>query len=179
VSVGNYDHSFSKAAPFLQDVVSMTRSGKNLTVVASGIRQPWQMAFPKGSSTPYVTDLGADAGRAKNPPDFVLRVRPGQNYGFPKCDWTKPSRCKGFARPWQSFAPHTDPMGIGLIGDRLYLSEFIANHGTGLVVSLPKKGGTPKTLMTGFVAPVVGLGTHRGYVYVGELTGQVFRVKAR
>jgi hypothetical protein len=33
-----------------------------------------------------------------------------------------------------------------------------------------------KPLLTGFVAPVVGLGLHHGYVYVGELTGQVFRV---
>jgi hypothetical protein len=38
-------------------------------------------------------------------------------------------------------------------------------------------GGKPKTLVTGFVAPVVGLGVHAGYVYIGELTGQVFRVK--
>jgi hypothetical protein len=34
-----------------------------------------------------------------------------------------------------------------------------------------------KPLLTGFVAPVVGLGLNNGYVYVGELTGQVFRVK--
>ena len=32
-------------------------------------------------------------------------------------------------------------------------------------------------LLEGFAAPTVGLGLHHGYVYVGELTGQVFRVK--
>ncbi|MBV8990289.1 MAG: hypothetical protein JO372_17195, partial [Solirubrobacterales bacterium] len=49
---------------------------------------------------------------------------------------------------------------------------------SGLVVSMPMTGGTPKTLVTGFVAPVVGLGVHDGWVYIGELSGQVFRVRA-
>ena len=47
----------------------------------------------------------------------------------------------------------------------------------GEVFSLGINGGKLKPLMTGFVAPTVGLGLHNGYVYVGELTGQVFRVK--
>jgi hypothetical protein len=34
-----------------------------------------------------------------------------------------------------------------------------------------------KPLLKRFVAPTVGLGLHNGYVYVGELTGQVFRVR--
>jgi hypothetical protein len=80
------------------------------------------------------------------------------------------------------FAPHTDVMGLGIIGKRLYMSEFLGgDHGkSGLVVSIPWHSSTakPQTLLTGFVAPVVGLGTHNGWVYVGELTGQVFRVKA-
>jgi hypothetical protein len=42
---------------------------------------------------------------------------------------------------------------------------------------MPVSGGKPTTLLTGFVAPVVGLAVNGGYVYVGELTGQVFRVK--
>jgi hypothetical protein len=46
-----------------------------------------------------------------------------------------------------------------------------------LVQSIPAHGGKPKTLLTGFVAPIVGLGVHGRWLYVGELTGQVFRVK--
>ena len=41
---------------------------------------------------------------------------------------------------------------------------------------MPLKGGA-ETLVTGFVAPTVGLGENAGWLYVGELTGQVFRVK--
>jgi hypothetical protein len=39
--------------------------------------------------------------------------------------------------------------------------------------------GKPKTLLKGFSGPVVGLGVHKGFVYAGSLTGQVFRVKAK
>lgn len=163
--------------PYGYDVLSFKTNGSGLRIVAQGIRQPWQMAFPKGSSDPFVSALGQDKG-AKNPPDFVLRVHQGDDFGFPKCNGTKASACKGFAKPFAVFSPHTDVMGLGIIGSRLYMSEFLGNKGqSGLVVSMPLKGGKPKTLLTGFVAPVVGLGVYRGYVYVGELTGQVFRLK--
>lgn len=172
----NNDHSPPKT-PYVYDILSIKPNGKDLRVFASGIRQPWQMAFPKGSSSPFVSDLGQDSG-AKNPPDFLLRVSKGDNYGFPKCNWTKASACKGFAKPFKMFAPHTDVMGVGIIGQHLYLSEFLGNKGkSGLVVTMPIAGGKPKTLVTGFVAPVVGLAVNTGYVYIGERTGQVFRVK--
>jgi glucose/arabinose dehydrogenase len=171
------DHGPPKT-PFAYDVLSFNRKGKDRKIVATGMRQPWQMVFPRGSSSPFVSDLGQDTG-AKNPPDFVLRVHKGDNFGFPKCNWTKPKACAGFAKPFKLFPPHTDVMGLGIIGKRLYMSEFLGDHGkAGLVASMPRKGGKPKTLLKGFVAPVVGLGTHHGWVYVGELTGQVFRVKA-
>jgi glucose/arabinose dehydrogenase len=171
------DHGPAKT-PYLYEILSIKPNGKGLKVFASGMRQPWQLAFPNGSSSPFVSDLGQDKG-AKNPPDFLLRVRAGDNYGFPKCNWTQSKACKGYAKPFKMFAPHTDVMGVGIIGKQLYLSEFLGNGGkSGLVVSMPMKGGSPKTLLTGFVAPVVGLGVHAGWIYVGELSGQVFRVKA-
>ncbi|MBV9050505.1 MAG: hypothetical protein JOY58_19720 [Solirubrobacterales bacterium] len=173
----NNDHG-PASTPYLYDILSIKTNGTGLKVFASGMRQPWQLAFPRGSSSPFVSDLGQDTG-ALNPPDFLLRVRRGDNYGFPACNWTKAKVCKGYAKPFKMFAPHTDVMGVGIIGAQLYLSEFLGNGGkSGLVVSMPMTGGTPKTLVTGFVAPVVGLGVHDGWVYIGELSGQVFRVRA-
>jgi hypothetical protein len=149
-------------------------------VVARGIRQPWQMAFPAGSSSPYVSDLGQDAG-AKNPPDLVLRVKQGQNYGFPTCNWTKAGPCRGMARPFQQFPAHTDVMGLGIIGKRLYMSEFA----TAQVASIPLKGGKPRVELSGFPKghQIVGLGVHNGWVYVGMIAsspqslGAIYRFK--
>jgi glucose/arabinose dehydrogenase len=115
-------------------------------------------------------------------PDFILRVRAGQNYGFPNCNWIVASSCTKFATPFKFLAPHTDPGGLGIIGKRLYVSEF-GFAGTAKVQSMPVTGGRLKTLLTGFKHEAfIGLGTNAGWVYVGEPgatagTGRVFRVK--
>jgi glucose/arabinose dehydrogenase len=176
--LNNNDHGPSTISPYVYDILSFNANGKGLQVFATGIRQPWQMAFPKDSSSPFVSDLGQDKG-AKNPPDFILRVHKGDNYGFPACNWTSATKCAGFAKPFQQFGPHTDLMGMVIMGNRLYTTSFtgIGAKGAGEVLSLPLKGGKLKPLLKGFVAPTVGLGGNGGWLYVGELTGQVFRVQ--
>jgi hypothetical protein len=42
---------------------------------------------------------------------------------------------------------------------------------------MPLKGGVLKPVVTGFVAPTVGLGARGNSLYIGELTGQVFSLK--
>jgi len=172
------DHGPAKT-PFVYDILSIKTNGKGLKVFATGIRQPWQFAFPKGSSSPFVSDLGQDKG-AKNPPDFVLRVHQGDAYGFPSCNWIVPSKCTGLTKPFQRFGPHTDIMGLAIIGKRLYMTSFLGATGKGPggeVLSMPLKGGTATPVVTGFVAPTVGLGVHGKSLYVGEVgTGLVFKV---
>ena len=156
----------------------LERAVHGFKVFATGIRQPWQLAFPKGSSSPYVSDLGQDAPAKLNPPDFVLRVRQRDNYGFPSCNWVVPSK-RGLREAFQQFGPHTDLMGMAIIGKRLYMTSFLGTTGKGPggeVVSIPLSGGALKPVVKGFVAPTVALGVHGGSLYVGELTGQVFRV---
>jgi glucose/arabinose dehydrogenase len=173
------DHGPKSTSPFLYDILSFRADGTDRRVFATGMRQPWQLAFGSGSDWPYVTDLGQDKD-AKNPPDFVLHVKPGQNYGFPKCNHTSSKECQGYAKPFRMFSPHTDLMGIALRGATLYLTSFAGPHGEGPggeVYTLGLGAHTLEPLITGFVAPVVGLGLHDGYLYVGELTGQVYRLK--
>jgi glucose/arabinose dehydrogenase len=176
------DHGPKKG--LLYDLLSFNAAGKGMKVVATGMRQPWQLAFPTGSSSPFLTVLGQDAPKSVQGkvPDYILRVRQGQNYGFPKCNWVVRSACATFATPFKFLPPHTDPGGLGIIGKRLYLSEFGFAR-TAKVQSLPLTGGALTTLLTGFKGEAfIGLGTHDGWVYVGEPTtvpgtGRVFRVK--
>jgi len=173
----NNDHGPAKT-PYVYDILSMKANGSGVKIFATGMRQPWQMAFAKGSNAPYVSDLGQDKG-AKNPPDFVLQVHQGDNYGFPKCNWTKGSPCKGYTKPLKLFAPHTDIMGMVIIGSRLYMTSFAGPSGKGPggeVLSMSLHGGPVTTVVTGFVAPTVGLGTDGHSLYIGELTGQIFKV---
>ena len=173
------DHGPSTLSPFVYDILSFNSNGKGMKVFATGIRQPWQMAFPKGSSSPFVSDLGQDKG-AKNPPDFVLRVHQGDNFGFPSCNQTSASTCTGFTKPFQQFAPHTDIMGMVIMGNKLYMTSFLGPKGKGgEVLSMPLKGGTAKTLVNGVKnVPVVGLGGNDGWLYFGQVgTGLIYRVK--
>lgn len=172
----NNDHGPAKT-PYVYDILSMTAGGKGLKVFATGMRQPWQMAFAPGSSAPLVSDLGQDSG-AKNPPDFILKVHRGDNFGFPHCNHTVAKACKGYAKPFKRFSPHSDIMGLAIIGHTLYMTSFLGTTGkAGEVFKMPLSGGAVKPVVTGFVAPVVGLGQHAGRLYIGELTGQVFSVK--
>jgi glucose/arabinose dehydrogenase len=179
------DHGPASTSPYLYDILSMNSDGSGLKVFASGIRQPWQMAFPAGSSSPFVSDFGQDSA-AKNPPDFLLRVTSGQNYGFPKCNWTKTSNCKGFAKPLKQFVPHTDVGGVVIIGKTLYLSMFgfAAPLRPAAIASLPISGkGSPKLLVDDVPKgyDIIGLGENAGYLYLGvtnQKSGLVYRVKA-
>jgi glucose/arabinose dehydrogenase len=175
VSVAS-DHKPSKR-PYAFDVLSFDKNGRHLKVEAHGLRQPWQMVFPNGSSNPLVSDLGEDAG-VKNPPDYVVQVKRGDDYGFPKCNWKKKAACRGFAKPVQFFPAHSSAMGLGIIGDTLYVSLFggIGKSGPEVVTVPVAGGGTPKPVLTGFAAPIVGLATQGKSVYVGELTGTVYKL---
>jgi glucose/arabinose dehydrogenase len=173
------DHGPASTSPFVYDILSFRDNGTDMQVFATGMRQPWQIAFAAGSNSPYVTDLGQDGG-SKNPPDFILHVKAGQDYGFPTCNYSGSTDCRGYAWPFRTYRPHTDLMGIAAAGSTLYLTSFAGPNGRGPggdVYSLALDGNSLKPLIFGFVAPVVGLGLHDGYVYVGELTGQVFRLK--
>jgi glucose/arabinose dehydrogenase len=179
----NSDHG-PPTAPFQYDILSFTAAGKDVKVVARGMRQPWQFAFPKGSSSPFVSDLNQDAPPAisNKAPDYLLRVRKGDNYGFPKCNWVSKKACKRFTKPNRFFKPHTDPMGLGILSGRLYISEFGASTPP-RVVSMPLTGGAVKPFATGFTGTVVGLGVNHGWVYVAQTAsgptslGFIFRIK--
>jgi glucose/arabinose dehydrogenase len=173
------DHGPATLSPYLYDILSMKADGTGMKVFATGIRQPWQMAFAPGSKNPLVSALGQDKG-AKNAPDFILQVHQGDDFGFPACNHTSAAKCKGFAKPYKQFAPHTDIMGMVIMGKTLYMTSFTNTTGKGPggeVVSMPLKGGPLKPVLKGFVAPTVGLGGNAGTLYVGELTGRVFSVK--
>jgi hypothetical protein len=166
------DHGPANLTPYLYDILTFNQNGGDLRIFATGIRQPWQMAFLPGSNDPFVSDLGRDDGQV--PDDALLRVSEGQNYGFPDL-----SPQQSGTPVFQSFTPHTDVMGVAIFGSHIFLSEFGANAPAQppQVVSIPISGGAPHTLLSGFVAPIVGLGINDDRLYVGELTGDVYSVR--
>jgi len=173
---GNLDQK-PDTSPFARSVVSMTARGKDIKVVATGLRQPWQLTFVKGNPNPFVSVLADE--RTPTPPDWIVNAKPGQNYGYPTCTQAVKKDCRGFAKPIALLQDHSSPMGIRAIGQTLYVALFGGPGGnTPEVVTMNTNGKQVKPFLTGYVAPVLAVGARRGFIYTGDLTGTLYRVKA-
>ena len=161
--------------PDANDFLSVDPTSGAITVVATGIRQPWQPVFVPGQSLPLVSDLGQENLGKKLPPDYVLAVAQGADFGFPSCPAT-PSTCSGYTKPFAQFPAHASPMGLAVAGGTLYVALFGGMGKGPEVVSMPTAGGAPKPFVTGYAAPVVAVGTAGGKVYTGDLTGTIYSV---
>ncbi|MDO8212824.1 sorbosone dehydrogenase family protein [Conexibacter sp. CPCC 206217] len=178
VTMGEKGDARRVAAPFAQSIVTLRTDGSDVRSFATGLRQPWMLTFAPGASSPLATALGQENLGRKQPPDYVIAPQEGDDYGFPSCNWSTPDACASFARPLSLLPAHSSPMGLGAIGDRLFLALFTGTGRGPAVVSVPLAGGSKTTpLLTGFAAPVVALGTNAGYVYAGDVTGAIYRVK--
>lgn len=160
-----YANSFLAVDPF---------SGA-ITVVATGIRQPWQPLFLPGRPLPLVSDLNQDDLGPKRPPDYLLAIQRGADYGYPACPAT-PSTCPGYAKPFVQFPAHASPMGLGYVKGRLYVALY-GGVGTGSeVVSMPAAGGRVTPFLTGYTTPVIAVGVVGGKLYTGDQGGAIYRV---
>jgi glucose/arabinose dehydrogenase len=170
-----YDHAQNPFKPS-NAVVSLTTSGKSkLKVVARGLRQPFQLSFPKGSKAPLVTSLSQDQGTV--PPDELVLAKQGTNFGFPTCTWLTPQpSCGPYDEPQALFPAHSSPMGVAAVGDDTYVALFGGIGKSGPEVVKLGVDANPQPFLTGFVAPIVGLGVKGDQLYVGSLTGQIFKV---
>lgn len=175
-----FDHKSSKKK-YANSVISMRKSGKDLRVVSTGLRQPWQMVFAKGQSSPIVTDLGQDKPKGTKAPDLIVKATPGSDFGFPKCTWANAGTCRKFDLPILILDPQPDspsPMGIAARGRKLYVAMFNGLKTTGPeVITTNTRGTVIRDFLTGFAAPVLSTAVHNGYVYAGDLSGTVYRVK--
>jgi hypothetical protein len=87
-------------------------------------------------------------------------------------------QCRGMDKPAIFLPPHASPMGIGSIGKTLYVSLF-GGTGKGPEVVEMSERGQPQPFLTGFAAPVIALGVDEGNIYVGDLTGSIYKVAAQ
>jgi glucose/arabinose dehydrogenase len=158
---------------YANDVVSIDPATGDISVVATGMRQPWQPVFVPGHGGALIADLGQENLGKKRPIDRVVEVEQDADFGFPSCP-AKPATCTQYDKPFATFPAHSSPMGLAALGGKLYVALF---GGTGKgpeVVSLPLAGGKSAPALVGFAAPVVALGSHGGKVYAGDLTGSVY-----
>ncbi|MBN8866716.1 MAG: hypothetical protein J0H98_04115, partial [Solirubrobacterales bacterium] len=181
-----FDH-VADPSPYGNSVLSMSRTGKDVKVVAKGLRQPWMLTFAPGIRDPFVSVLGPDLPRNNGAPDLIVKAAQGSDFGFPACDWLSITTCDGKTEPLvrleaqpgpKNSLNQQSPMGIGAIGSKLYVALFNGTAEAGPQVMKLKTDGTGTApFLTGFVAPVLSVATHGGFVYVGDLTGTIYKVR--
>ncbi len=160
---------------FANRFVSVDPSSGTITVIATGIRQAWQPLFLPGHSLPLVSDLGQDDLGPKRPPDYLLAITRGADYGYPACPAT-PSTCVNYAPPFVTFAPHASPMGLGFLRGKLYVALYGGLGDGSEVVSMPAAGGRLTPFLTHYPANVIAVGTAGGKLYTGDQGGTIYRV---
>jgi glucose/arabinose dehydrogenase len=162
-------------APPFASFLSVNPVTGSATVLASGIRQPWQPLFLPGHALPLVSALNQDDLGPHRPPDYLLAITRGANYGFPVCP-ANPHTCANYSQPLVQFPAHSSPMGLGYLKGKVYIA-FYGGLGKGPVVaSMPPGGGKPTPVVSGFPAGVIALGTARGSIYAGDQSGVIYRV---
>ncbi|MCB0870795.1 MAG: hypothetical protein KDB52_08190 [Solirubrobacterales bacterium] len=181
-----YDHA-PDPSKFGNSVVSMTRGGKDVRVVSTGLRQPWMLTFAPGIRDPFVSVLSQDLPANNGAPDLIVKATRGADFGFPECNWLNEETCEGVSEPLvrleaqpgpKNSLNQQSPMGIGAVGSKLYVALFGGTAQAGpQVMKMKTDGSGIKPYLTGFVAPVLSVASHKGNLYVGDLTGSIYKVR--
>ncbi len=162
--------------PLSGRVLSIRRDGSGLRVLAKGLRQPFGIAFVRGSPWPY---LGNESDESTpTPPDFLVHAVPGSDFGFPGCQWLTPSApaCAGKTRPTLFFRAHASPTGLVGRGRTIYAAFFGGTTSDGPEIRALKVTGASKQVVRSSV-PLIGVGLHGGRLYFGDVTGAIWRVR--
>jgi glucose/arabinose dehydrogenase len=161
--------------PTSSSFVSVDPATGSTSVIANGIRQPWQPVFLPGRALPLVSALNQDDLGPKRPLDYLLAIERGAHYGFPTCP-ANPSTCANYDQPLVKLPPHSSPMGLGYLNGKLYVALYGGLGSGPVVVSMPPGGGTPTPFLSGFPAGVIALGIVGGDLYTGDQSGVIYRV---
>ena len=163
-------------------VVSLMPDGSDLRVEATGLRNPYGLAFIPGTARLLVSEHGRDDLGLRRPPEelnLIPTLGRVRWFGFPQC-WGQGGRsCRGARGPLVRLAPHSAPGAVVVAPrfGRFGRSAFVARYGSSFSdfpsggdvvrVVLPRRGrARVRRFATGFglyeplglaLGPAVGL----------------------
>ena len=163
-------------------ILSFRADGSDVKIVATGLRNPFGLAFdPTGAL--WATDNGRDdLGDAV--PDELNRILPGKRYGYPTCyGIRRGSGCAGTQPAIAELESHSSADGLAFGPDgaayvALWGTYFGNKHGR-YVVRVDLSNRTPKVtrFATGFDHPLAVLFAKDGAMLVADWgTGIVWRI---
>jgi glucose/arabinose dehydrogenase len=139
-------------------ILSFRPNGRDLRVVATGLRNPYGLLWHGGLL--YATVNGRDDLGDGEPAEMVVRVRPGADYGWPGCwpSWSQRrliGACTGVTAPLAYLEPHSSADGIAWWRGGFVVAEWgeylSSKHGR-VLVRISR--GRATTFATGFEHPL-------------------------
>ena len=148
------DHDARRSSRRLSaTVVSFRPRGGGVRVEATGLRNPYGLAFVPGTSRLLVAEHGRDDLGLRTPPEEINLVRtrgPARWYGFPECWGQGGAPCRGAVDPIVRLRAHSAPgamaaaRSFGRWGPSAFVarfgSSFEANPSGGDVLRIPLRG---------------------------------------
>jgi glucose/arabinose dehydrogenase len=169
-------------------VLSVLPDGRDLRVVARGLRNPYGLAVDPRTDRLYASVNERDKLGENEPAETIVEVFPGRHYGWPRCS---PSyrrkrlvgRCKGITPPVAYLEPHSAPGGMAFWNGALYVAEWgeylKRTHGRKLTRVVLRKGRSAavSTFATGFEHPLaVAVDREGGLLVADHGRGAVYRI---
>jgi glucose/arabinose dehydrogenase len=118
LGIGSEFDNRASSARLSSTVVSFRPSGRGLRIEATGLRNPYGLAFIPGTSQLLVSEHGRDDLGLRSPNEEVNafdvdgRV---PDFGFPACFGQGGSACRGTRAPLVNLPPHAAPGAIAVV----------------------------------------------------------------
>jgi glucose/arabinose dehydrogenase len=114
-------------------VLSVKPDGSDLQIVATGIRNPFGLAFEPETGRLWASVNGRDDLGADNPAESVVRVKQGADYGWPDCwpNWQTGQMdgdCEGVTRHDVFLEPRSSADGLAFWNGDVFVAEWGANE---------------------------------------------------
>jgi len=190
------DHGEYGIVPLEASILRANPDGTDLAVYASGLRNPYDLAFHPVTGELFATDNGRDTPDTGVSDELNVIVE-GGNYGWPDCwDVGEGTHCEGTIPPVVELQEHSSADGLAFYTGHLFPSQyqnvlFIALWGANsgdpaigkkvVAVVLTRSGtdwqGTVYDFAWGFANPLDVTVGPDGALYVADFgTGRVYRI---
>jgi glucose/arabinose dehydrogenase len=189
---GSTCNACPQKSPRSAAILSFEPDGSKVRVVASGLRNPYGLAFDSAGAL-WATDNGRDEEKL-DAPEELNRIVQGGRYGFPGCYGTRRGTgCAGTIAPVVNLEPHASADGLafapagfaaGMEGDAfiaMWGTYYGTKHGRYLA-RVRLRGGKPvvSRFATGLDHPLAVLFDRDGALLVADWgTGIVWRIARR
>lgn len=141
MAVGSSCNICIEEDPIRATVSRLTPEGGNPEILATGLRNPVDLAFQPGTDLLWATVNERDNQGNEIPPDLVTIVQEGANYGWPYCqppDATPQEAgadCSNITPPTIGIQPHSAPLGMTFLSGEAVPEDLsgdlvVAQHGS-------------------------------------------------